>query len=57
MSVLSELAEITDAEGNLLQNSPWIAFNVGDNGVTLDGYFGPDELRAIADHMEKGGKP
>ena len=39
-------------DGGLYWLAGYVSWNVGDRRVTIDGDFTPDELRAIADHME-----
>ena len=39
-------------DGGLYWLAGYVSWNVGGRRVTLDGDFTPDELRAIADHME-----
>jgi hypothetical protein len=39
-------------DGGLYWLAGYLSWNVGDRKVTIDGDFTPDELRAIADHMD-----
>ena len=39
-------------DGGLYWLRGYLSWNVGGRRVTIDGDFTPDELRAIADHME-----
>jgi hypothetical protein len=42
------------ADGGLyLCNHQYVSWNPGDEPPALDGIFTPDELRAIADHVDK----
>jgi hypothetical protein len=43
-------------DGGLHWLAGYVSWNVGDRRVTIDGNFTPDELRAIADYMDRAGK-
>ena len=47
-----------DEAGNLhsSDHDAYASYDCGDNRVTMDGIFDAQELRAIADHMDKHGK-
>jgi GTP-dependent phosphoenolpyruvate carboxykinase len=44
------IKEAIQHDGGLHWLAGYVSWNVGDRRVTIDG--APDELRAIADHME-----
>jgi hypothetical protein len=46
------IKEAIQPDGGLHWLAGYVSWNVGDRRVTIDGDFTPDELRAIADHME-----
>lgn len=42
-----------DDKGNLTSSYDYVDYEKGSNRVTMDGTFDSQELRAIADYMEK----
>ena len=50
------IKESLQPDGGLYWLTGHVSWNVGDRRVTIDGGFTPDELRAIADHMERVSK-
>jgi len=44
---------IIESSGNLHSSYEYVDYQIGDNRVTMDGVFDAQELRAIADYMEK----
>jgi hypothetical protein len=50
------IKEAIQPDGGLHWLAGYVSWNVGDRRVTIDGDFTPDELRAIADHVERVSK-
>ena len=46
------IKEAIQPDGGLHWLAGYVSWNVGDRKVTIDGDFTPDELRAIANHVE-----
>lgn len=54
---LFEKCEIFIEENGCLHSSyEYVDYQMGDNRITLDGVFDAQELRAMADYMDKHGK-
>lgn len=49
----SEVAKVSKPDGGLFSLGWYLGWTPGDDSATLDGKFSIEELRAIADHMEK----
>lgn len=47
---------IVEENGNLHSSYEYVDYQMGDNRITLDGVFDAQELRAMADYMEKNSK-
>ena len=43
-------------DGGLYWLAGYLSWNVGDRKVTIDGNYTAEELRAIADHMDRVSK-
>jgi hypothetical protein len=50
---LSPIAGALQPDGGLYSLGWYLGWSVGDKTATLDGEFDPEELRAIADHMDR----
>jgi hypothetical protein len=50
------IKESLQPDGGLYWLAGYLSWNAGDRKVTIDGDFTPDELRAIADHMDRVSK-
>jgi len=44
---------IIEENGDLHSSYDYVGYEMGDNRITLDGIFDAQELRAMADYMEK----
>lgn len=53
--VADHVGEWRNSDGGLGSNMPYVAWAPGDKDAQLDGEFTADELRAIADFMERKG--
>ena len=47
------IKESLQPDGGLYWLAGYVSWNVGDRRVTIDGNYTAEELRAIADHMDK----
>ena len=47
------IEEITTRKGDLEDISEYVCYRKGSDEVCLDGQFKPDQLRAIADYIDK----
>ncbi len=47
---------IIEQNGNLHSSYEYVDYQMGDNRITLDGVFDSQELRAMADYMDKHSK-
>ena len=50
------IKESLQPDGGLHWLAGYLSWNVGDRKVTIDGDYTAEELRAIADHMDKVSK-
>lgn len=48
--------EIKTPTGGLFSLGGYVSWEPGDKTITLDGEFTADELRALAEHMDKESK-
>jgi hypothetical protein len=45
--------EVCQPDGSLYDPMNYLAWRVGEENAVLDGRFSAEDLRAIADHMDK----